>query len=177
MNEARTIVLARATLTMRPERPEDDGFLFELFRANNFDILLNIPLTDEMRADLIAFQHRSQTATYRGLFPDACYSIIEKEGEPIGRFIENDEGDVVYFVDFALMPQLHRQGLGLGLTGNLMRHWAERGRDVRVKVLNINVASLAMCRKLGFVDVPGDDAAYLDLRWRAPSPTRPVQPY
>lgn len=166
MNDAtRTIVLPRATVVLRPERPEDDGFLFDLFHANNFDILLQIPLTDEMRAGLIAFQHRSQTATYRGLFPNACYSIVESQGRPIGRFIEHDEGETVYFVDFALMPEHHRRGIGIGLTQALMRQWAARGRSVRVKVLSTNIASLAMCRKLGFVEMPADDGAYIDLRW------------
>lgn len=165
----RTIVLPRATVTLRPEREDDDGFLAQLFRANNFDILLQIPLTDQMRDDLIAFQHRSQTATYRGLFPHACYSIVECEGKAIGRFIEHDEGDTVYFVDFALMPEHHRKGIGIGLTAAMMRQWASKGYAVRVKVLSTNIASLAMCRKLGFVDQGSEDGAYLELRWTAPA--------
>lgn len=169
MNDAlRTIVLPRATVVLRPERLEDDGFLFDLFHANNFDMLLQIPLTDEMRAGLIAFQHRSQTATYRGLFPNGCFSIVELEGRPIGRFIEHDEGELVYFVDFALMPDYHRRGIGIGLTNALMLQWAARGRGVRVKVLSTNIASLTMCRKLGFVDMPAEDGAYVDLRWTPP---------
>jgi hypothetical protein len=51
---------------------------------------------------MIAFQYGSQTATYRGMFPDAVYSIVAFGGEEVGRFIEHDETDVVYFVDFVL---------------------------------------------------------------------------
>ena len=104
---------------------------------------------EEFIEKLITFQFRSQTSTYRGMFPDAIYSIVEFEGEPVGRFIEQDETDMVYFVDFLLFPENRTKGLGSALTRALMEEWAAKGRGTRVKVLMNNVASLTMCRKLG----------------------------
>ncbi len=83
-DERRTIVTPRGTFVLRPERPEDDPFLFRLFVANNIQILQMAGFAPEMIEKLIAVQHRSQTATYRGMFPHAIYSIVEFEGQEVG---------------------------------------------------------------------------------------------
>jgi hypothetical protein len=98
------------------------------------------------------------------MYPNAIYSIVEFEGEAIGRFIEEDETDVVYFVDFVLFPENRTRGLGSARTRALMQEWAAKGRGTRVKVLMNNVASLTMCRKLGFTETP-DENGYLDMKW------------
>jgi GNAT superfamily N-acetyltransferase len=169
MSEQRRIVeTKRGPFTLRPERPEDDVFLFQLFRANNIDVLHLMGLPDEVVEQLIRFQYRSQTATYRGMFPDAVFSIIEWSGETIGRFIENDEQDVVYFVDFVLLPERQSQGLGSAFIRTVMDEWAARGRGTRVKILYNNDPSLKMCHKLGMVQSEPDDMGYVELRWYPP---------
>jgi ribosomal protein S18 acetylase RimI-like enzyme len=166
--ERRTIVTPRGTFVMRPERPDDDPLLFRLFAATNIQILQVAGFAPEMIEKLVAFQHRSQTATHRGMFPDAIYSIVEFEGEQVGRFIEQDEKDVVYFVDFALFPEHQAKGLGAALTRALMEEWAIRGRGTRVEVRISNDPCLRMCRRLGFVQTASRDGAYVELRWYPP---------
>jgi len=171
MSEQRRIVeTKRGPFILRPERPEDDDFLFQLFRSNNIDVLHLMGLADEMVEQLIQFQYRSQTATYRGLFPDAVYSIVERDGETIGRFIENDEEDVVYFVDFVLVPERQSQGLGSAFIRAIMDEWAARGRGTRVKIMFNNEPSLKMCHKLGMVETEPDNMGYVELRWYPPRP-------
>jgi len=164
----RLIKTPRATFTLRPERPEDQRFLFDLFVFDNIGILQAAALPEDVIEKLINFQFRSQTATYRGLFPDAIYSIVSLDGKDIGRFIEHDETDVVYFVDFVLLPEYQALGYGAALTRALMDEWATRGRGTRVKVLVTNEKSLKMCRKLGFTQAEPDEMAYVDLRWYPP---------
>jgi RimJ/RimL family protein N-acetyltransferase len=168
--ERRIIETKRGPFALRLERPEDDEFLFGLFRANNIDDLRLMGLPDEMVEQLIRFQYRSQTATYRTLFPDAVFSIIEHDGETIGRLIEHDEQDVAYFVDFVLIPERQAQGLGSAFIRALMNDWAGRGRGVRVEILTNNEPSLKMCRKLGMVEGEAGDMAYVEMRWYPPRP-------
>jgi ribosomal protein S18 acetylase RimI-like enzyme len=165
----RTIATPRGDFVLRPEAPEDERFLFDLFASNNLGILRQAGFAPEVVEKLISFQFRSQTRTYREMFPDALYSIVLLEGKEAGRFIEHDEGDAVYFVDFVLLPQHRAIGLGSALTRALMDEWAARGRDTRVKVMVNNEASLKMCRKLGFVQGEPDDTAYVELRWKRPA--------
>jgi GNAT superfamily N-acetyltransferase len=126
-------------------------------------------LPDAMVEQLIRFQYRSQTATYRAMFPDAAFSIIAWDGETIGRLIEHDEQDVVYFVDFVLVPERQSQGLGSAFIRAVMDEWGARGRGTRVKILTNNDPSLKMCRKLGMVESEPDNMAYVELRWYPPS--------
>ena len=161
---SRTIKTPRGDFVMRRETPEDEPFLFRLFVAHNIGTLRLAGFPEDFIEKLITFQFRSQMSTYLGMYPDAIYSIVEFEGEPVGRFIEQDETDMVYFVDFLLFPQNRTKGLGRALTWALMQEWAAKGRGTRVKVLMNNVASLTMCRKLGFSETP-EANGYIDMRW------------
>jgi len=165
----RTIKTPRGDFVMRPETPEDEPFLFRLFVSHNIGTLRLAGFPEDFIEKLITFQFRSQTSTYRGMYPNAIFSIVEFEGEAVGRFIEEDETDMVYFVDFLLFPENRTKGLGRALTWALMQEWAAKGRGTRVKVLMNNVASLTMCRKLGFTETP-DENGYIDMKWFPRSP-------
>jgi RimJ/RimL family protein N-acetyltransferase len=167
-DDRRIVSTARGDFALRPERPEDDAFLFRLFRLNTIDVLHLMGLPETEIEKLVGFQYRSQTASYRALFPDACFSIIDFAGETIGRLIEHDEGEVVYFVDFVLLPERQAQGLGTAFIRAIMDEWATRGRGTRVQVLVTNEASRRLCRKLGMVEVELDDQAFIELRWYPP---------
>jgi len=164
----RTIKTPRGDFIFRPERAADDQFLFELFAAHNGIMLRQAGLPAAMIKKLLESQFRSQTATYRSMYPDAIYSIIGFEGEEIGRFIEQDETDVVYFVDFLLAPQCQAKGFGPAITRALMEEWAARGRGTRVEVMVNNEPCLKMCQRLGFTAGKPDERAYIELRWYPP---------
>jgi ribosomal protein S18 acetylase RimI-like enzyme len=168
----RTFLTPRANFVLRPEQPDDERFLFDLFVFDNIGKLQSGGFPKETIEQLINFQFRSQTKTYRSMFPDAIYSIVSVEGKDIGRFIEHDETDVVYFVDFVLLPEYQAMGFGAALTRALMDEWAARGRGTRVKVLINNDPCLKMCRKLGFVQSAPDEMAYVELRWYPPHLTQ-----
>lgn len=164
----RTVPTPRGDFIFRPERPEDERFLFDLFVSHNSAILRQAGVPAATIETLLEFQFRSQTATFRNMFPDAIYSIVAFGGEEVGRFIEQDETDVVYFVDFLLAPQHQAKGLGSALTRALMEEWAARGRGTRVEVMINNEPCLKMCRRLGFTQGEPDERAYVELRWYPP---------
>ncbi len=160
------------SVTLRIERPQDDAFLLELFRGHAIGVLELARLPPDMIERLLAHQFRSQTETHRRQFPDAVYSIIESGGAPIGRLIEEDEGDTVYYVDFALLPDRQARGLGTAFIGMVSDEWAARGRDARVEVMINNEPSLKLCRKLGFVETATTQSGYVELRRKIPEHAR-----
>jgi RimJ/RimL family protein N-acetyltransferase len=174
----RTIPTPRGDFIFRPERPQDEQFLFALFAAHNGAMLRQGGIPAAMIEKLLETQFRSQSATYRNMFPDAIYSIIAFEDEEIGRFIEQDETDVVYFVDFLLAPQHQAKGFGPAITWALMQEWAGRGRGTRVEVMINNAPCLKMCARLGFTQSAPDERGYVELRWYPPhlTPKRPSEP-
>lgn len=137
-------------MLLRPETANDAPFLKALFAANNALVMRQAALPPEIIGPLLEFQHRSQTETYRAMFPHAVWSVVMRDGEPIGRLIEHDEGERVYIVDMALAPAHQAKGLGGALLEAVLAVWSGRGRGARAKVLVTNEASLRMCRRLGF---------------------------
>lgn len=151
------------TVTLRLEQATDATFLFALFRAHAERPLRRGGLPDAAIATMMEFQYRAATTTHRSMFPNATYGIVESKGAPIGRLVEEDEGDAVYFVDFALLPERQAQGLGTALIEMVADEWARKGRDARVEVQLLNEPSLKLCRKLGFVQT-AEKMGYVDLR-------------
>jgi len=151
------------SVTLRVERPEDGAFLQALFKSHAERPLRLAGLAEAAIDTMIAFQYRSQSGTHRAVFPNAVYSIIESEGAPIGRLIEEDEGDSVYFVDFALLPERQAKGLGTAFIELVANEWAERGRAARVEVQVGNAPSLKLCHKLGFEVIEDKRMGFVNL--------------
>lgn len=160
------------SVTLREERPEDGAFLQALFKSHADRPLKLAGVAAAAIDTMIAFQYRSQSGTHRALFPNAVYSIIESEGEPIGRLIEEDEGGSVYFVDFALLPERQAKGLGTAFIELVANEWAERGRAARVEVQVGNTPSLKLCHKLGFGMIEDKRMGYVNLLRPCPAATR-----
>jgi GNAT superfamily N-acetyltransferase len=154
---------------MRPEGTEDEVFLFGLFRSHAERPLMRSGLDDLAIDQLVTFQYRSQTATNRARFANAAFSIIESATAPIGRLIEHDEGETVYFVDFALLPEHQAKGLGTAFIELVADEWASKGRAARVEVRYDNAHSLKLCRNLGFVLRGDNGTGFVNL-------VRPVDP-
>jgi ribosomal protein S18 acetylase RimI-like enzyme len=154
---------------MRPERADDDAFLFALFRSHTERPLRRTGLADAAIETLVGFQYRSQTANNRALFPEAVFSIIEMDGVPIGRLVEHDEGATVYFVDFAWLPEHQAKGLGTAYIEMVADEWAAKGRAARVEVRYDNAHSLKLCRNCGFVRQEDKGMGFINL-------IRPIDP-
>jgi RimJ/RimL family protein N-acetyltransferase len=153
---------AHGLVTLRPERAEDEPFLFALFCDHAGRQLRQSGLPAAPLETAMKFQYRAQSGTHRKMFPDATYSIIESGDASIGRLIEQDEGDRVYFVDFALVSERQAKGLGTAFIEMVAGEWAQKGRAARVEVFQDNEPSLKLCAKLGFVRT-GESMGYVNL--------------
>jgi hypothetical protein len=169
MEALRRYETSHGTVTLRPETPGDDAFLFALFSSHTGRVLRRSGLPDAAIKTMLEFQYRANNQTHRATFPNACYSIIESEGTAIGRFIEQDEGATVYFVDFALLEDRQAKGLGTAFIAMVVDEWALKGRAARVEVFQSNEPSLKLCYKLGFVATSAH-AGYINLVRAIPQP-------
>jgi len=151
------------SVALRLETPDDDAFLFALFAGHAGRPLRLAGLGDEQIETLLGLQYRAQSQTHRASFPGAVYSIIEEDGMPVGRLIEQDEGKTVYFVDFAFLPERQAKGLGTALIEMIADEWGLKDRAARVEVRNGNAHSLKLCANLGFAVTAPDRGGYIEL--------------
>jgi hypothetical protein len=169
MEALRRYETRHGTVTLRPERAGDDAFLQALFRSHTIRTFARSGLPEATVEPLIAMQYRAATGTHRMLYPRAIYSIIESGGKPIGRFIEEDEGDTVYYVDFAFMPDRQAKGLGTDFIIAVADEWARKGKASRVEVLMTNAHSLKLCANVGLVRYADLDNGYIGLKRPIPA--------
>ena len=67
--EIRHIDAAGSRISVREQTPEDEAFLYSLFRANNLRTLELSGLPLAFLDDLVAMPHRSRMKTYEKMFP------------------------------------------------------------------------------------------------------------
>jgi RimJ/RimL family protein N-acetyltransferase len=162
--EAATLALGGETVVLRPERAADAAFLERLFRACALPDLARMPADEAVKDALVRMQVASQAATYRRQFPAARFDIVELGGEPIGRIVVDPGGAAACIVDFALLPERQRRGLGSAILAGVLQWFAQPKRRVTCTVLASNEPSLRMCRRVGFVPA-GADPAFVRLEW------------
>lgn len=68
---------ACGVIALRPERPQDQTFLYALFASEAGAVLRSAALSDVTAEQIVRMQHRSKQETYRARFPDATYAIVE----------------------------------------------------------------------------------------------------
>jgi RimJ/RimL family protein N-acetyltransferase len=160
----------KGPMTLRPERPDDEALLFQLFRSWALDEIARMPVDEATKENLLRFQFAGQTMTYRGNFPTASFDIIERDGAPIGRLIV-DPGDArepACLVDFVLLPETRNNRIGRAIISAVLAEQAALGRKVRVKILHHNEPSQRMCAALGFVEIDRD-LPFIQMEWSAPA--------
>jgi hypothetical protein len=106
MREPTTIASPIGLLHLRPERPEDRDFRFDLFCKSRLPKWDLVPLDAAVRHQLMQMQFQAQTASYAAQFPNARFDIIDLQEKPIGRIVVDRPGDQIHIVDQAIVPEL-----------------------------------------------------------------------
>ncbi|WP_237476969.1 GNAT family N-acetyltransferase [Lichenibacterium dinghuense] len=153
------------TATLRPAAPADAGFLRDLFAADAGELLRSTGLTGEAIASLLSLQLRSRDAAYRERYPEARFSVIEREGVPVGRLVEADGDGFTLVVDIAVAPAWRRSGIAAAVLRDAMARWSGAGRGGWANVFVNNVPSLALFAGLGFTGKAEDGAAQVTMTW------------
>ncbi|QGZ38782.1 ribosomal protein S18 acetylase RimI-like enzyme [Pseudoduganella flava] len=149
---------------LRAQRPEDEAFLRHLY-AMTRDDLRQLPLDPASLGALIDMQYEAQRTGYRAMYPRASYLVVERDGEPLGRAIVDENDEELRLVDIALLPQTRGQGIGTALIGIWQRAAAGRGKRVVLSVLHTNGRARRLYEALGFVAC-GGDGVRCELVWR-----------
>jgi ribosomal protein S18 acetylase RimI-like enzyme len=162
---------AAEKIELRPERDEDEAFLYALYASTREEELALTGWDERTRAQFVQMQFRAQRAGYRSMFPNAQFSIVLGNGSPIGRMVIDRITDEVRLVDLVIVPEARGHGLGTMLLQNLMNESAVARVPLALQVVRGNRA-LRLYQRLGFVQT-GESASHLQMEWRAPERIMP----
>ena len=154
------------TLTHRPERPEDEPLLFQLYASSRQEELDPLNWPPEMRAAFLTMQFRAQRQGYASMFPKAEFQIILLNGREAGRMVVDRAAEEIRLVDLVLLPEFRNSGVGTELLTALSRDAAAARKPLRLSVAQGNRA-LRFYERLGFRKT-GVTGVHDEMEWRAP---------
>ena len=151
-------------VSLRPEQPADEGFLFEVYAGTREEELALTNWDEPMRRAFLNQQFNAMRQGYRSMFPTGEFSIIALDGQPAGRMVIDRRGKEIHVADLALLPAQRNRGIGTFLMRQVCADAAKTGKLVRLFVLKNNRA-LRWYDRLGFAKT-GERGIYDELEWR-----------
>ncbi|MHC4876347.1 MAG: GNAT family N-acetyltransferase [Planctomycetota bacterium] len=141
----------RITLKLETGSDEDRAFLRRLFCS--LDDAGFLQAYGAMADTLVDMQLLAREQQYRAQYPDGRFQLILLDGEPIGRFATDRNGDAWTAIDVALLPQYRGHAIGTRLMESLLRDADAAGRPVRACVRSDNTRARELWLSLGFEPV------------------------
>lgn len=146
-------------VTLRPVAPDDEDFLFELFRQT---------IVGELAAlgdAILRMQFKAQLLAYSAEFPAGEHQIIMLGDRAIGRVLVERNESENRGVDIALLSEYRNGGIGRMLVQELLDEAARAGKPFRISVVKSNPA-LHLYQRLGF-KTTGDTGTQFLMEWMA----------
>ena len=132
-------------------------FLFDVYASSRADELAPVPWTQEQKWAFLAQQFHAQDTDYHGRYPDADFSVIERDGVPAGRlYVARVGSGGINIVDIGLLPEHRGAGIGTALVSDIIATADREGVIVSLHVEQWNPAR-RLYRRLGFVEVTSNE--------------------
>jgi GNAT superfamily N-acetyltransferase len=156
---------AGPSLTLRPTRPDDEGFLRSLYFEAKGEQLAETAGYEALET-LLDLQYDAWARHCATAYPGAVDQVVELDGRPAGRILVLERDHDLLVVDLGVRVAAR----GRGVASHAVAHWAaladRRGVPMLLHVAFGNPAAEAY-RHLGFTEV-GVDQGGLAMRRPAP---------
>src|SRR5690349_6116454 len=138
------------SITQRPACPDDEAFLYELYRSTRADELIAWGLDDSQQKSFLDLQFRARQRHYAIAFAGSEHKIILCDDRPIGRMLVHRSKHEIRLVDIALLPEHREKGIGATLIRELHREATDTAKTVTLHVDKLNRAA-RLYERLGFM--------------------------
>ena len=156
-------------MTLRTVVDDDAEFVRAVYASTREAELAHTDWPEAVRAEFVRSQEAAQRADYERRFPNSEHSVIQDEGEDVGR-IWVDRGPVeIRLLDIALLGSHRNRGIGATLVKELISEAQATGTPLRHTVFAGNEAALRFYSRLGF-EVIEDLGVYLAMEWTGVKP-------
>ena len=160
---------AAQTLALRPVVPEDEQFLYELYRSTRADEMAAWGWDAAQQDGFLRMQFRAQQLGYEAEEGQNETKIILFEDKPVGRLIVARTDDEILLVDIALLTEYRSNGIGTVFIKDLFDEATRAGKPVRLHVLKNNRA-MRLYERLGF-KTTGESGMHFQMEWNPGTPS------
>ena len=137
-------------VTLRPVRPDDKDFLFQLYASTRAAELAPLDWGETERTVFLRMQFDAQCRDYAARFPAAGHQLILLDNERAGRIWVARSVEEIRLVDIALLPSACGLGIGTRLLKELIAEAAAAAKPLRLSVPKHNEAARRLYERLGF---------------------------
>jgi len=162
-------------ITMRPVRPEDDPFLYELYASTREEELAPVQWSAAERESFLRMQFAAQKLHYSTAFPDCESLIILHDKRLIGRLMVFRDVTEHHFLEICLLTEYRGCGLGTRIITDLMNECRRMNKPAWFHVEKINHKAMKLYHRLGFV-LTGEIPTHYRMGWH-PNPEKMPEPY
>src|SRR2546422_10205773 len=119
------------SISCRPITVDDQAFLYRVYASTRAEELAPLPWDEGEKEAFLRMQFHAQHTYYQEQFPDASFSIILRDGAPIGRLYVHRRPEEIGIVDIALLPEQRKSGIGSAIMKDIIAEAAQAGKPVR----------------------------------------------
>ena len=152
------------SIALRTVTDEDEPFLRRVYASTREAEMAIVRWTDDQKAVFLDMQYRAQRISYRADYPESEHSVIERDGEPVGRIWVDRNDEEIRLIDIAILPDHRGQGIGSALLSRLLESARQARVPLRHAVLKTNTNALRFYQRLGF-RVYDDIATHVFMEW------------
>lgn len=151
------------TIALRPSTDADYDFMRQLYESTRAEEMTRFPFDEAQKKVFLDQQFAAQFEHYGIHYPTCERRIVERDGEPIGRFWIDEWRDQIRIVDIALVAECRGSGIGSQLLHQVIDRAAAAGKPVTIHVEAFNPA-LRLYQRLGFEKVDTNGVYFLMRR-------------
>ena len=147
------------SVTLRPLTAKDAPFVDALCRERIGQEFQELLADAPALGNLVAMQAHAQDVSYRTQFPGASHSLIQVEGQPIGRLILHSTEESLHLVDVCITNTFRGRGVGTYVMSLLQETARSLGLPLTLSARRGSQAE-RLYQRLGFATT---DAQVLDV--------------
>jgi ribosomal protein S18 acetylase RimI-like enzyme len=164
---------AADVVSLRAASSGDEAFLQAVYAGTRAQELALTNWTDDQKAAFCRSQFAAQDTHYRQYYPNSVFSVILRDGTPVGRLYVDQLEREIRIMDISLLPEHRGFGIGTRLLMEMQSAAAAGGKTLTIHVEKFNPA-LRLYQRLGFCPKQ-DEGIYLLMEWRATA-AEPLEP-
>jgi len=149
-------------LKLSPVDNFDVPFLLTIYASTRSKEMAVVSWSDEQKRVFLEMQFQAQHNYYLSRYPNASYSIINLEGQPIGRLYVERQEDKIKILDITVLPEYRNRGVGTKLIAEILQAGEQAEKPVQIYIESYN-PSANLFSRLGFQPIAEEG---INLLWQ-----------
>lgn len=148
-------------IKLRPSLSTDEDFLVTVYGSTREQEMAMVPWTAEQKEAFIRSQLSAQLHHYRAEYPNAEYSIILFEDQPVGRVYVDRRVTEIRIMDITLLPAYRGKRISSPIICRLKDEAAACGKELSINLDKLS-QSHSIFERFGFkaTENTGDDTSF-----------------